>query len=45
VTVPKPRSPDPGIMRAMIEKVNGEAKPKSVLDICRASVGLSNTSD
>lgn len=43
VNVPKPRSPDPGVMRALVEKINGEAKPKSVLDICRGSVGLSNT--
>lgn len=42
VTIPRPRSPDPGVMRALVEKVNGEAKPKSVLDICRTSVGLDN---
>jgi len=41
-TIPKPRSPDPGVMRALVEKVNGEVKPKSVLDICRTSVGLGN---
>jgi hypothetical protein len=39
-TIPKPRSPDPGVMRALVDKINGEAKPKSVLDICRTSVGL-----
>jgi len=43
--VPKPRSLDPSVMRALVEKINGEAKPKSVLDICRKSVGLSTTSD
>jgi len=40
--IPKPRSPDPSVMRALVEKLNGEAKPKSVLDICRSSVGLQN---
>ena len=40
--IPKPRSPDPSVMRSLVEKLNGEAKPKSVLDICRSSVGLQN---
>jgi hypothetical protein len=41
--IPKPRSPDPSIMRSLVEKINGETKPKSVLDICRESVGLESS--
>jgi hypothetical protein len=42
---PKPRSPDPSIMRSLVAKLNGEVKPKSVLDICRTSVGLQSSND
>jgi hypothetical protein len=38
--VPKPRSPDPSIMRALVQKVNGEVKPRSVLEIVREGMGL-----
>lgn len=41
--IPKPRSPDPSVMRSLVQKLNGEVKPRSVLDICRTSVGLENS--
>lgn len=38
--IPKPRSIDPQVMRNLVARVQGEVKPKSVMEICRASVGL-----
>jgi hypothetical protein len=40
VVTPRPRSPDPNVMRSLVNKVNGESRPKSVLEIVREGMGL-----
>lgn len=40
--IPKPRSPDPTILRSIVQKQMGESKPDSIINICRRSVGITD---